>query len=310
MSPNHSYDEYRFNLLNLGALSKRTLTESKKTYHSKRRPLSLSRMLRLFYPNLHSPVFIVGSPRSGTTFLGQCIAALPEVSYHHEPRATKAVCRYVHNGVWSHSKSKFFYALVYRWLMRVHLDADLRFVEKTPRNSFIIPFLNRMTKDARFIHIIRDGRDVAMSLQKTQWYRNKRKVYDRTAGGERGRTPRFWTETHRREEFVSTSDIHRCIWAWRMHTEAVLESATTLDSGQYCEIRYESLLQSQEEWDKILSFLGIFTESSRDSFVNAITRDGHRNSIGRWKTCLSDEDLKTIEIEAGELLSKLGYRTF
>src|SRR5947207_79174 len=46
--------------------------------------------VRALDPRLHRPIFIIGAPRSGTTFLGDCIGRMPEVSYHFEPRLTKA----------------------------------------------------------------------------------------------------------------------------------------------------------------------------------------------------------------------------
>ena len=52
-------------------------------------------------PRLHRPVFIIGAPRSGTTFLGSSIGRMPEISYHLEPRLTKAAARCVYDGSWS-----------------------------------------------------------------------------------------------------------------------------------------------------------------------------------------------------------------
>ncbi|MEE3918982.1 sulfotransferase [Micromonospora sp. BRA006-A] len=50
---------------------------------------------------MERPIFILGAPRSGTTFLGSCVGALPDVSYHFEPRLTKAVARCVYEGSWT-----------------------------------------------------------------------------------------------------------------------------------------------------------------------------------------------------------------
>src|SRR5205823_2810261 len=56
---------------------------------------------RAFDPRLRRPVFVIGAPRSGTTFLGSCLGRLPEISYHFEPRLTKAAARCVYDGSWS-----------------------------------------------------------------------------------------------------------------------------------------------------------------------------------------------------------------
>ncbi len=109
--------------------ARRTLLADQKTYVSTHRPLSLSRLTSAIFPGLRSPIFLIGSPRSGTTFLGQCLASLPNISYHFEPIATKAAARYVYDGTWSNFQSQWFYKNVYQWLLRSHLNGDLNFAE-------------------------------------------------------------------------------------------------------------------------------------------------------------------------------------
>jgi hypothetical protein len=41
-----------------------------------------------------------------------------------------------------------------------------RFMEKTPSNCFRVPFIHAVFPDARFLHVVRDGRDVAFSARK------------------------------------------------------------------------------------------------------------------------------------------------
>ena len=92
-------------------------------------------------PRLHRPIFIIGAPRSGTTFLGSCIGRLPEVSYHFEPRLTKAAARCVYDGSWSERRSASVFRLSYSALLVAALDGGRRFAEKNPENSFVVPFL-------------------------------------------------------------------------------------------------------------------------------------------------------------------------
>jgi hypothetical protein len=63
--------------------------------------------------------------------------------------------------------------MTYAWLMRIRVETDRRFCEKTPGNCFIIPFLDRCFTGAKFIHIVRDGRDAALSLSKKPWYKSE-----------------------------------------------------------------------------------------------------------------------------------------
>ncbi|MGK7920781.1 MAG: sulfotransferase, partial [Trichodesmium sp.] len=209
------------NWSNIVEWAKKTAKADRKQYQSQTRPISISRLVFFLIPNLRRPIFIIGSPRSGTTFLGNCLGSLPEISYHFEPVATKAAARYIYEKIWGITKGKWFYGSVYGWLMRLYLDADLRFAEKTPRNCFLIDFLATAFPKAQFIHIIRDGRDAALSHSKKPWLQAAQaKSSQREPGGYRhGPYPRFWVEVDRSQEFRDTTDIHRCIWAWRRHTE-------------------------------------------------------------------------------------------
>lgn len=289
-----------------------------KTYRAERRyylkldrhrKLDARRLSASAFPNLERPVFIVGAARSGTTFLGDCIGRIPEITYHHEPPATKAGGRYVYQGLWSERRSRWFFRSVYRWLSRVALDGDLRFSDKTPTNVFLIPFLAKTFSGAQFIHIIRDGRDASSSHMAKPWLRG-----DAAWSGERepggylhGPWPKFWVEPERRDEFVTTSDARRMAWAWRRYTETGLRDGPMLGPERYHEVRYEDLVrQPAAEGDRILDFIGIEEERSRGVFQTAIRR-ADDTSVGTWRTTFYPSEMAEIDAEAGDLLRRLGY---
>lgn len=289
--------------------AEKTVRHEKRVYKRKSRPMSIHRLFRMLIPNLERPIFIVGSARSGTTFLGSCLAELHELSYHFEPVITKAAVRYVYEGLWKESRAGLFYRTVYAWLMRLHFDADLRFAEKQPRAGLIIPFLFKTFPDAQFVHLIRDGRDAALSWSKQPWLQDAQsgsKGYE--PGGYRyGPYARLWVEKERTREFETTTDIHRCIWGWRRLTESVIEFSMRLPGRQYHELRYENLVTNPvDEAERLMDFLGIFAPESRDVFKREVMK-ARTDSVGRWKREVSNKDLKQIELEAGKLLHRLGY---
>ena len=288
---------------------RRTARSDRYSYQSKNRSISAWRLGRLIVPNLRCPIFIIGAPRSGTTFLGKCLAALPEISYHFEPVATKVAARYVYEKIWGFTKARFFYRQVYGWLMRIHMDGHLRFAEKTPRNCFLVPFLYRSFPDAQFIHIIRDGRDAALSLSKKPWYQAALAYSGkREPGGyPYGPYAHFWVERERKTEFETTTDIHRCIWVWRRHTESALMAAAGLTTAQYYEIRYEALVTNPwEEANRLLKFLDISKATVGQRFHETLAQ-AVPDPIGKWQQKLCSEQLDQIEAEAGPLLRQLEY---
>lgn len=299
----------QINWLNLPAWAYKTAGSDWLLYTRKKRPLSFERMGRFFFPRLEKPIFVVGAPRSGTTFLGACLGEIPEISYHFEPVATKAAVRYVAEGTWSHRKAAWFFRNVYKWLLRLHLAGDLRFSEKTPRNALIIPFLAEAFPSAQFVHIIRDGRDTALSLSKKPWLLEKSKDTGRyePGGYPIGPYPWFWVEPDRREEYETTSDIRRCTWAWRVHTLAALEAGAQLSPERYHELRYEELVaKPKDEADRLLEFLGIDAPASREAMHGAVSK-AKQSSVGRGVKELNREQIGDVLAEAGELLEQLGY---
>jgi len=172
---------------------------------------------RALDPRLHRPVFVIGAPRSGTTFLGSCLGRLPEISYHFEPRLTKAAARCVYDGSWSPRRGAAVFRLSYSALLLAALDGGRRFAEKNPENSFLVPFLAAEFPGAQFIHIVRDGRDAAVSHAEKPWL-----AAASAASGQRGMAgqlhgpqARWWVEPPRREEFAKVPDIVRAAWCWR-----------------------------------------------------------------------------------------------
>ena len=279
-------------------------------YKPKQRPLSFQRLLSNCRPKLQAPIFVVGAPRSGTTFLGSCLAELPELSYHFEPVLTKAAARYVYEKQWTFKQASRFYRTVFSWLMRLHLDGDLRFAEKTPQDCFVIPFLSYAFPDAKFIHIIRDGRDAALSLAHKPWHRNdsSHSTVRDPDGYLCGPWARFWVESKRIEEFENTDDFHRCIWLWQEHVLSVMKAASELKPGSYYELRYEEFITDpSNQTEKLLDFIGIESLQSRNIMKKSVINEVKADSMGRWMKELSSTQHQKGLQEAGSLLQELGY---
>ena len=291
----HYFVDGRIAPLGLLRTARLTAQVSLQRYDRTTRPFTLRRLWGFVRPNLQRPVFVVGCPRSGTTFLGTCLGALPELSYHLEPYASIEANEFVANGHWSDAKARWFFRSYARWLMRLHGDGDLVYVEKNAMNALAMGYLRRIYPDARFVHIIRDGRDVVVSMR------------DRAELG--STVESYFIAPEQRAEYESTHVVRRTAWAWRLLTESARSGGQKLPREQYLELRYETLIAEPDgEIDRLCDFLGIGNAKSRRLGRQAAQR-GHPNSIGRWQTELSVEDLATVDAEAGSLLRGLGYTT-
>jgi hypothetical protein len=233
-------------------------------------------------------VFVVGCPRSGTTFVGRAIGGLPGFVDLGEVTPWKAAL--------PERPSAAELRTILERIRRIGLAWGLRSVEQTPETAHVLDAALEAYPQALAVHVVRDGRDVVCSLLERGWL-------NADAGGKDdarlayGSQPRFWVEPERREEFAQVSDARRCAWAWRRYVEAVRDA----DAGdRLLEIRYESLATVADRLAEFLDANLTSTHRAMDRF-----RD---SSIGRWRKDLTPEQLADVEAEAGSLLADLGYR--
>jgi hypothetical protein len=234
-------------------------------------------------------VFVVGCPRSGTTFTGAALGSLPGFVDLDEVTPLKAALPRL-AGLTEDAAARELRAIVER-VRLLGLARGLRGVEQTPETSFVVRAALRAYPSAIAVHVLRDCRDVVCSLLERGWFRATRGGAD-DAGHAYGAQPRFWVEPERRDEFAAVSEARRAAWAWRRYVEAARVGATV-------EVRYESLRESAGELARAL-------DVGDAELVRALA-GFHAESIGRWRTDLSPEQLADVELEAGSLLTALGY---
>jgi hypothetical protein len=267
--------------------------------------------LRALDPRPHGPVFIIGAPRTGSTFLGNCLGRVPGISYHEEPYLTKAAAQYVYDGSWTARRGAAFFRLTYGALLLANLDGGYRFAEKDPENSFLVPFLAAEFPDARFVHIMRDGRDSAVSHAEQPWLAAASATPGGHGRGEKLHGPygphaRWWVEQERREEFSLVPDIVRSAWCWRRHTEAALDGVAGLAVGRAAEVRYEAMVSDPPATaDMLADFLELSTVGRAE--LRASLARVSPNSVGRWRKALAERELAEVMAEIGPLQARLSY---
>jgi hypothetical protein len=242
-------------------------------------------------------VFVVGSPRSGTSFLAGALGALPGFVDLGEVAPLKAVVADLAALPPAEAARRLRRLLTVS--RRVALVGSVRPIEQTPEVAFLVDAVALAYPDARIVHLVRDGRDVVCSLLEKGWLSASRSGED-DAGIAFGPYPRFWVEEERRDEFVTTGDARRAAWAWRRYVRSARSARTTP-----FELRYERLA---EDPVIVSAELAAYLDAPQGELATVL-RHARSASVGRYRRELSDEQLADVLAEAGDLLRELGYVT-
>jgi hypothetical protein len=171
--------------------------------------------------------------------------------------------------------------------------------DKTPGYVRRIGQMHDLWPRARFVHIVRDPRDVCLSM--LEW-----RSGERTAG-------QFGT--WEMDPVISTALY------WRYSVGMGREAGQTLGPALYHEVRYEDLVVSPErELEQICEFLGIPYAEEMTRFHEGRTRRKPGRSskaqwlpptagLRDWRTQLPTGDIERIEAACGDRIDSFGYAT-
>ena len=274
---------------------------------------------------MRPPVFIVGCPRSGTSFLYHLLLSAGGFARFHTQMNVFDVLEPVFGNLISPANRK---NMMQEWLsskafavsgleaheieakvmsdcrngsdfMRIVMDEVARsqgvdrWIDSTPTNAPHMPRIARDFPEAQFIHIIRDARDVALSLDKRHWSR-----------------PLPW-------------DKHRSLLAAGLYWEWIVRRGRAYGAElgpHYIEVQYEKLVeQPQQSLHRIGEFLGQKLDyaqiqaSSVGSVKKPLTSfkeeisGGQFSPVGRWKEKFPPDQLVWFERLVGSYLQERGY---
>lgn len=239
---------------------------------------------------LDAPVFLVGAERSGTTLLRILLDGHPEIAFASEseflvdamgpdgsfpePEAYRAFL--ADDRVFGLTGLRVDPTLPFPELARsffAQRAGDARVVGATVHRHF--DRLLALFPRARFLHLVRDGRDVAVSVIGRRWAGN------------------LWSASA----------------AWREAEELWDAVAASLPPERRLELRYEALVADPRgELTRICEFLGLafdpgMLEVEKRSRYGA--PDPERASA--WRRTLSPRQVRLAEARIGPLLERRGY---
>jgi hypothetical protein len=268
------------------------------------------------------PVFVVGCPRSGTTLLySMLVAAGGFAFYRKETHVYALASRFPHLGTAS-ARERFLNEFLSGYLGRVPgldvaplaraavaastspseflqrlLDAITReqgmdrWIEATPAHVLSIQAIKTASPAALVVHVIRDGRDCALSLDRQGWL-----------------PPCPWDRR---------AAVAAVYWEWMVRAG---RASGALIPRDYLEVRFEDLcgdpraalnrigqfIDHDLDCDRILHNRVHALHSPNTSFRDTDSSERF-NPVGRWREPDMAADVRACEGVAGSLLEELGY---
>lgn len=167
-----------------------------------------------------------------------------------------------------------------------------RYADKTPGHGLHLARLSELFPEAVFVHVVRDGRDVALSMVEMSW---------------------------------GPTDLPEAALHWADRVTRTRQAGTTLGPGRYLEVFYEDLIidpvsvltrvcvHAGLEYDpRMLDYrpaagrqLAMSPAPHEDRNLTRPLTAGLRD----WRTEMAPDDVATFEALVGPVLEELGYAT-
>ena len=275
-------------------------------------------------------VFIVGCPRSGTTLLQRILDAHPQLAIIHE---THWIPKFYHKAARRSPEALVRPGLIRQllkrpklahlglareeWQARLESGKAVSFADfvggifdrfgqargkplvgdKTPAYARSMDLLHEIWPQARFIHLIRDGRDVCLSAM--NWKKPGRLLL-------------------RASTWHDDADLTAALW-WEWHVRMARSSGQRLGPDLYTEVRYEALVDdAAAECVRLCGFLGVPHDGAMLRFHEGRTRTAPgldpkeawlpvTPGLRDWRTQMPAPKVERFEAAAGDLLAELGY---
>jgi sulfotransferase family protein len=161
--------------------------------------------------------------------------------------------------------------------------------------------LHAVFPEARFVHVVRDGRDVASSLVQQPWWAGFRGPGDWGFGPLSPEDEATWLESGR--SFAVLAGLE-----WKLLMEAFDGAQRAVPAETWLEIRYEDIVERpREQVERLLGHLGLeWTEAFERSFA---TLEFTPSRAGAYREELSRSDADLLDRVLAPALSTHGYQT-
>lgn len=277
------------------------------------------------------PIILVGTQRSGTTWLGDLFSRHPRLAYAEEPR---------HVWTWgnagtpddvltaAHARPKVIEHVRASFERFVASAGKDGLVEKTPSNCLRLPFIRAVFPEAKILLVLRDGRSVIRSTDEImrkgvpagrvlkraletplwEWPAYSRQAVETLARKVTRRPLRYWgPRPPGWRDWLRAGDHPEVVLAkqWSATITRAVEDGARQDPAGFMAFRYEDLMQDPRGvMARIVAFVGL---PDGEVWIEEAARTADPSRQKKWLDQLDAQTLERIRPHMEPTLLRLGY---
>jgi hypothetical protein len=294
----------------------------------RRRRRAVGRVLRTIAPVLprkrppSRPIFVLGAPRSGTTVLFDILnQARGVASLDRETGVIWDTFHRVEDADWaSHQVGPDDVTQAERRYLYWAIDGlagDLRYLDKLPRNTLRVLYLQSLFPDASFVFLRRDGRAVVSSLM-TGWRSGPRfgrgmvppipleiEGYDGTTW--KFLLPPGWEDYARGHHLAEV-----CAFQWKAANESALAAKQHVAPERWIDVSYEEIVEDPRTTaERALDSLGLAPSPDAVRYAAELERHVTKKAVtppkrDKWRE-ENGPEVERILPQIEPMMRRLGY---
>jgi hypothetical protein len=264
------------------------------------------------------PFFIVSSGRSGTAMLHKALSAADDVEMHHEYMVHIAQPLGVRRYLGLADAAETARLLRDTHVAAIRYSTAAHWGDSSNKLSWLIPDLAALLPQAKFVHLVRDGRKVAGSYfhkLHDECYDDRSTAILQAFVDDPARHPapppekKYWwpvPPNHHplAQDFRGFDQFQRITWHWAQINRVILDSLAAIPATQKLFVRLEDLHASAHEARALYGFLNL---PYRDEHFAMFARP---HNVNRPQDRLLDpRQREQFDAIAGAMMAELGYAT-
>lgn len=255
----------------------------------------------------HPCVFVLSTGRVGTQTLAALLGLSDKYSVYHEPspKLYRLGKKYYEltNSEENEMLFREAFILARSQLFEKALKLGCGYIETSPQVTFMARVIHDLFPASKFIHLVRDPREVVRSGMRRNWFNNPE--YDEN---------RINLKSHSicQIDWGKATDLEKNIWLWTETNDWIMNFTRTINSDRHIRIHSTDLFNADVD---AMNFLFQFIKRKAPSY-NDITRvvmkklnsqeKGDFPASEKWTADMNS----SLQVIAGETIKALGFKSF